>query len=440
MEQALRMYTATARNLTIVILCALALRLGIIAPLIAQPQRAYTPDSFGYVRLAHNLRTHQVFSFSEQWPFEPTALRTPVYPLFLMYLLLPGRSEAYALLAQALLGVITVALVYCYTARLSKNNRAAFVAGLFAACEPASVASSGYLLTEPVFTIICVCALICLIEGMRMRSKALSISSFALMGVASLCRPGFLYFPLALACTLFLFRKYFRVNSAVVVAGLLVYVLTLVPWYTRNYASFKEVVFTSIQDEALCAYAYNIESVRNNTPLAYEREKLYARCSAGMPLMLNEIQRMRYMVPCGMRYVQSHKRDFLRIYANSVVDIFLPRADTLSVLLGKSGSLTLKDIGRMWAYTEHPLTGGYLVAALVFLICFYVCACTGFAKIAQIDSRVAVIIALFIGYYVLHGGILFQERYRVPVTPWLALCAGFSCLPKACMPKGRCDD
>ncbi len=81
----------------------------------------------------------------------PTAFRPPVYPVFLAAVFaLPGPDVTMARLAQALLGVVTVALIGFVSLRLW-SPVVALVAVALASVFPPLIFLAGALLSEPLF-------------------------------------------------------------------------------------------------------------------------------------------------------------------------------------------------------------------------------------------------------------------------------------------------
>ncbi len=139
---------------------AVAFRLALLAPVLANPQRAVWLDSPYYIQLAHALLDG---SF-------PTIVRTPLYPLFLCLFkpLLP------ALLAQVLLGGLFAVLVY----RLG-----GLLPGILAALDPLQALFTGVLYTETLFSVLVLAAALLWRRGRGFWTGAVA-------GLACLARPA----------------------------------------------------------------------------------------------------------------------------------------------------------------------------------------------------------------------------------------------------------
>ena len=72
------------RDLLIALVVAALMRILFAIPSFVDKSRVYSvADATGYELLAVNLLEHGTLSLSESPPYEPDALRTPLYPLFI---------------------------------------------------------------------------------------------------------------------------------------------------------------------------------------------------------------------------------------------------------------------------------------------------------------------------------------------------------------------
>jgi 4-amino-4-deoxy-L-arabinose transferase-like glycosyltransferase len=154
---------------------------------------AWMAGDNAYLKIARNIAFHHVFSLSDAAgePLLPTARRPPLYPA-LIALLWSGDSPPVmvVLLLQSLLGAATVALVYLI-ARDRFNRTVAVIAALAMALAPMTGYFTAVVLTETLFTF-----LLTLAVFLWGREK-LVLAGLA-FGLASLTRPGLLFFFIAL--------------------------------------------------------------------------------------------------------------------------------------------------------------------------------------------------------------------------------------------------
>lgn len=147
-------------------------------------------DAEGFHLLAVNVLAGRGFAIGWEPPFCPTAIRTPLYPLFLMgsYLLL-GAQPAHAVRLQVLLEALTTALVI----RLGRDrggNRAGALAGLLYAFNGTTQRYTGYLLSEMLLLPLIAAALLLTARALRRPTPARVASSALFWGLALLTKPN----------------------------------------------------------------------------------------------------------------------------------------------------------------------------------------------------------------------------------------------------------
>ena len=137
-------------KMALCVLCSLLLTLAVrVAWLAIFPVDPIGPvDAEGFHLLAVNVLSGRGFAIGWESPFCPTAVRTPLYPLFLMgsYATL-GTVPAHAVLMQLMLEVITAALII----RLGRDlggQHVGMIAGLLYALNGSTQRYTGYLLAE----------------------------------------------------------------------------------------------------------------------------------------------------------------------------------------------------------------------------------------------------------------------------------------------------
>jgi hypothetical protein len=130
--------------------------------LVVHPIRGDTRQYYAY---ALNLAHHGVFSMSlpNAKTIIPDNYRDPGYPLFLAaWMKLLGSADAWyegVLLCQALLGALTVALA-CQLGKFWLTPKWVLVAGVLMAVWPHDVVINSLLLTETLFSFLCVSSLL----------------------------------------------------------------------------------------------------------------------------------------------------------------------------------------------------------------------------------------------------------------------------------------
>lgn len=190
-------------------------------------------DEADYHAIALNLTEGDGFA---SFDGKPTARRPPGYPLFLSALYsVTGESPRAARVAQVILGVAVV-LLTGLLARRYFGSAVALCAAALAAVNPFLVFMSGYLLTENLYLVFLLSALV-LARGPRAlcASRRRALGTGALLGLATLVRPtGLPMFEWMLVAVVLFAGVAWRVrvvHAAIVAAA---FALVVFPWYARN--------------------------------------------------------------------------------------------------------------------------------------------------------------------------------------------------------------
>jgi 4-amino-4-deoxy-L-arabinose transferase-like glycosyltransferase len=230
-------------------------------------------DAFDYDRHGLSIAAGEGFPESNSVPDGgPTALRAPAYPYLLGAIYaLSGDSLTAGRLAGAALGAIAVLLVYLI-ARAVWGRRVALVAAGIAAVFPPLVLLSRELLSESLFLVLelgaVLCALACRRSGGALRWAA---AAGALCGLAALTRnPGaVLVIPVAIG--VWTLRPRLRADALVAPAlVVLCAALVIVPWTLRNAVEFGRFIPVTTSTGFALAGTYNEVSWRDDaTPAAW---------------------------------------------------------------------------------------------------------------------------------------------------------------------------
>ena len=206
---------------------------------VISPFRA---DAREYFFSAYNLDHYGVYSSQVTWPpdqhLQPPladAVRTPGYPLFLRLVGHPQPTVEYESrikLTQAVLGVLSVWMMYLIAARFLRR-RWACVAALLTAISPHLAVSSTYVLTESLFFFLLLASVLGLLHAIESAKRWPFALEGLLLGLCSLVRPTMFLLPiLALLVSLAIPRlKPFRISALLVFLG---FAVAVSPWLIRN--------------------------------------------------------------------------------------------------------------------------------------------------------------------------------------------------------------
>jgi 4-amino-4-deoxy-L-arabinose transferase-like glycosyltransferase len=250
--------------LVTILLVALALRVAAIAT-----DNGYEPanDAFEYDYYARAIAEGDGYPRSGYLlQGGPTAIRGPGYPYFLggVYAL-SGSSTTAGRLASAVLGALAVLLIYLIARRLW-GSRIGFVAAGLAAVFPPLVLLSRELLSESLFIVLELGAVLCALNFRRSGgSLRWAAAAGALCGLTLLTRnTGFallVCLPLGVLISQPRLRPRALVGPLVLLA---VAALVVAPWTVRNTAQFGRLVPVTTSAGITASGTYNPVSFRDS--------------------------------------------------------------------------------------------------------------------------------------------------------------------------------
>src|SRR3989344_892386 len=140
--------------LFVILLGGLLIRFFLFIHYLAEPGFFYDDDSYGYIRIAENLRLGNGFSWFDSPPFKPDGFRTPLYPLFLLGHRLIFGNYTSALVTQILLAVIIAYWIYLLAKNFMNRPSVGLIASAVFLFMPFSIMVSINFLTQTLFTFV----------------------------------------------------------------------------------------------------------------------------------------------------------------------------------------------------------------------------------------------------------------------------------------------
>ena len=203
-----------------------------------------TGDAPGYLSVGQSIAEGRGF----QYHGITSALRTPIYPLFLSVFYFFHLPLWLVPVAHDILGAMTAVLLTLIGARWF-SQKAGTTAGLLWAFEPYNVFLDNTVMSETLFIFLLVLSLYCFCRWYDSgRNKFSAITGFVL-GTTVLTRP-IAPFVLAAVFLFFLILRRGKINlGKAVIAGcvfLAVFSFTIMPWLWRNYRVFGAADFTPV--------------------------------------------------------------------------------------------------------------------------------------------------------------------------------------------------
>jgi 4-amino-4-deoxy-L-arabinose transferase-like glycosyltransferase len=227
------------------LITAVVVRLMLLAVTLARNgiRPLINPDTTSYLEPGRNLLLHGRFVADGV----PDLLRTPGYPLFLAATSLAGLPAA--ALANVILSVFIVFLVWKLGRAVFDDGRIALGAAWICAFEPIAVVNSAVLISETLFLALFLLSMERLAAFLRGRSLRVLAAAGLLLAAATFVRPVTYYLPVALALGLFLALARVPGLRWKAPAVLLISVLSwLAAWQFRNWVETGYAGFSSVSD------------------------------------------------------------------------------------------------------------------------------------------------------------------------------------------------
>ena len=256
--------TASRTGLAVAAVLALALALR-VAVVLATPGYAPFADAVDYD--AHGVSIAAGAGYPPTLlgePGSPSALRPPGYPVLLgaVYAVAGPHSWTWARLAGAVLGTLVVLLLFLL-ARAMGGARTGLVAAAIAAVFPPLVLLNASLLTEPLFLVLEVAALLALTAARgRPRLVLWAAACGALCGLAALTRSAGLLLLLPAVFVLWRAGPGGRRSLAAPAVAVLAAAAVVLPWTVRNAVVLGAFVPISTQGGPTAAGTYNADAAR----------------------------------------------------------------------------------------------------------------------------------------------------------------------------------
>ena len=213
-------------------------------------QRFGFPDSDSYWVLAQSIAHGEPYQYGGP---DSRIFRMPGYPTLLAAVFLVAGDQPHVLWARglgALLGAVTVGGVYCL-AHSVFDRTAAMIAAILATFYPGAVAMAIFVLSETAFCPLILLQLILWIAASRSkqpgRRRGLALAAGVTAGVATLVRPSWLLFTPFAGALFVALGKHRARNSGVVLVMIGGLVVTMTPWWIRNFQVSHRFIATTLQ-------------------------------------------------------------------------------------------------------------------------------------------------------------------------------------------------
>lgn len=374
-------------------------------------------DTHGYWSLSEDLVS--AYDGTNPALLETALLRSPGYPAILSFFRAVGDSYATAALLQSLVGVGAVFLTYQLALRLAGAS-VATVAAWWVAVDPLLVVQSSVLLTETAFSVLVLAALVPLTPLARTTPGNLAPWRWATAGLlvaaATFVRPISLYLPiLVLLVGLFVGLLHHRRRLIYCTLVFLVsFALPVGAWFFHNSSLTGVPTFSTVQGVNLALYrAVGAMIHEEGVPRNEARSEMRRLVEAETTPQMNPAEVAAIQSRVGIREILERPGGYvISATRGSIYTLFGPgRADIRERL----------STGR-WAAIATPLVILSITSALGMALC----AAVGVWHLIRRRAWTPLLLlGVPLAYLLVIGsGQESEARFRVPLTPMIAILAG----------------
>jgi len=396
------------------------------------------PDTGSYLEPGRNLLLHGSYIGATGLP---ELVRTPGYPLFLALLSLAGPGIA--AVAQVILSVFSVVLVWRLAHAVFGDDRIALVAAWIFAFEPLSVIYSVILLSETLFLTLFLLSMERLVKFLRGRQLRVLAVAGLWLAASTFVRPVTYYLPVALALGLFLVLSRVPGLRWKAPALLLISVLPwLVVWQIRNWAEtgfsgissigIESVYFFQAAEVTARVEHRSLEEVQQEFGSQFPESRHYLSRHPEQEGW-TYAQRLAFMNLEADHILRAHPGIFLRTQLEGSMRVaFNPgAADLMAMLLAypiNPGTLAraLDEGPKIGALRLNKANASQAIvmAALEFvLIGLYLLAARGAVRGGAPNSCIWLLVGVSLYFLLLSGGAAAVARYRLPIMPVVCILA-----------------
>jgi 4-amino-4-deoxy-L-arabinose transferase-like glycosyltransferase len=412
------------------VVMAIGFRLALFGFCAGDPDRSLLDsDSAEYLRIARNLAEGHGFTQSEGPPYTPDVRRTPVYPTIVAAVSAMPHAGVRAAVIAGILAAAATVIVQIELTRILFGPVAARAAGLLLGLDLTSAAYATQLLTEMVFTLLLTGSLLALVDARRSTGPR-AVAAGTLAGLAALCRPIALLFPVVLlpACVWpesgGRSRKTSTIHAAVrfVIVVAISTVLVSI-WAFRNQRVSGATTISSVAATNIylhrAAYVAARQEHRRVEDVRAEWERELSERSAGWTTE----ERLDWMQQHGCALILANPLDYVVVFGQGLLRMLRPDADILPRVLG------ISTASRAWAVI--------VTVAWIQLLVVYALAAYGTAIVWRRSRLLAAVPIAVLAYFVLVGGPEMYPRFRVPLMPVICMLAGAAMYSLVVPPTGQ---
>lgn len=390
-----------------------------------------TADSAKYLRLAEALvREGRYYDGGE-----PEIFRPPGYPLILSLGVLVNHPYAVPILLQALLGTLTVYLIYRCALLLIGDKHVAIACGLLGAIEPVLLVWSSAIMAETLLTACVTLAVWALLRHLNDDSKGWLLAAAGATSAAAYVKPIAYFLPLAIATVLLVWAVrsiQLRQRLGHTAIFLAVCLVALAPWHIRNGVASGYYGFsTQIESSIALSKPAAVVAAAQGRPFSEVWQEFHTSQQGPRDSAVYASHRGRgvsIILAALPTYIQIHLRGMGRT-------LFHPGAIPFLQLFGlhpASGGVDaiILDRGSVEALSRtlrtHPLVFWTTLVFGLWLLPYLLLPALGLLRLKAPGTQWRLMLGGLAAYFVfLAGGPWGQSRFRHPIMPILCVLAGY---------------
>jgi|SRR6185312_12128840 len=364
------------------------------------------------------------------------SLRLPGYPTFLsiIYFII-GIKPYIAVLLQILISLLSVVLIYRICILVSSSPSVASLAGLLYAIDIHSAYVASELLTDTLCVFCMLASVYYFLKAIKDYKLLPFLLSALFLGLASIVRPVMLLYPFILLFIFFIFNKQVVLRKLTLSASYLaVCYVFLLAWSFRNHAVYNHWQLTTQSGYNLVMWnsafaesritGKNVDSVRlefqkqadamnfNSAPNAFYKADIYEKI--------------------GYAYFKQHPLAMIAIHLEGGLHMFLSvgNVDIATSWGWQTPNIRGFPDMNMQRISKNFSGGNVAILAVVILVVMflqYISCIIGLIRVWRLRNYMLLSLCILtIAYFILVIGVAGMYRYKLTITPFLCILAGFA--------------
>lgn len=359
-----------------------------LAMIYILPPPEIATDSIQYNEIAHSITEGKGYALKNG---EPTAIRPPIYPLFLagIYTFLGNNVKSVQITQGCILSLVCI--IIFYLGRNIFDLKTGYIASGVAAAYPLLIYPSYDLLSEALLIFLFSLTILFVLKSNE--NKYYLISAGVFLSLSVLTKPTVLFALPFFLVYIIINKKGTQKRLAHISMFLVAFLIIFIPWTTRNYLIFRSFIPMS-SNGGIAFFDSHILPARGLGFSATDN------LPEGLDSIKNEVARDRFLTRYTLEYIANHPKIILSQTALKAVVFFYP-------------------LDGYW----YPFSFGSrynIYWGIIFLFCL-----AGIFHADRKDPKVQLllltILSFFITIFVFQG----IPRYRLAIEPVFILFAAF---------------